>query len=99
MRYMVIARLSAEVTIFFFSSRRRHTRFDCDWSSDVCSSDLQGDADSLAARVHRLADAYVAGYFERHPDRKSVVEGKRGDLGGRRILKKKKKKQIWGNSL
>src|SRR5205085_4743041 len=23
---------------FFFSSRRRHTRFDCDWSSDVCSS-------------------------------------------------------------
>src|SRR2546430_3068952 len=27
---------------FFFSSRRRHTRFDCDWSSDVCSSDLLG---------------------------------------------------------
>src|SRR3989475_3496644 len=27
---------------FFFSSRRRHTRFDCDWSSDVCSSDLAG---------------------------------------------------------
>src|SRR5688572_31711217 len=25
---------------FFFSGRRRHTRFDCDWSSDVCSSDL-----------------------------------------------------------
>src|SRR2546430_13610865 len=24
----------------FLSSRRRHTRFDCDWSSDVCSSDL-----------------------------------------------------------
>src|SRR4029077_6702882 len=24
----------------FFSSRRRHTRFKCDWSSDVCSSDL-----------------------------------------------------------
>src|SRR2546430_13022414 len=28
------------VCFFFFSSRRRHTRFDCDWSSDVCSSDL-----------------------------------------------------------
>src|SRR2546430_4655729 len=28
------------VFYFFFSSRRRHTRFDCDWSSDVCSSDL-----------------------------------------------------------
>src|SRR5690606_10041631 len=28
--------------IFFFSSRRRHTRFSRDWSSDVCSSDLEG---------------------------------------------------------
>src|SRR5688572_33272361 len=31
---------------FFFSSRRRHTIFDCDWSSDVCSSDLD-QLDSL----------------------------------------------------
>src|SRR5207237_5678884 len=31
---------------FFFSSRRRHTRFKCDWSSDVCSSDL-----SVAGRI------------------------------------------------
>src|SRR5260370_457514 len=30
---------------FFFSSRRRHTRFKCDWSSDVCSSDLDLCAD------------------------------------------------------
>src|SRR5690606_39384291 len=28
------------VSLFFFSSRRRHTRFSRDWSSDVCSSDL-----------------------------------------------------------
>src|SRR5260370_13635782 len=34
------------VGFFFFSSRRRHTRFKCDWSSDVCSSDLE-----LRARV------------------------------------------------
>src|SRR5690606_39753958 len=27
--------------LFFFSSRRRHTRFSRDWSSDVCSSDLE----------------------------------------------------------
>src|SRR2546430_11157259 len=33
---------STSLTLFFFSSRRRHTRFDCDWSSDVCSSDLGG---------------------------------------------------------
>src|SRR2546430_7564810 len=32
--------VTVEVIFFFFSSRRRHTRFDCDWSSDVCSSDL-----------------------------------------------------------
>src|SRR5260370_12916516 len=41
---------------FFFSSRRRHTRFKCDWSSDVCSSDLYfclmgvHDSDKLAVR-------------------------------------------------
>src|SRR5260370_16911937 len=29
-----------DCSFFFFSSRRRHTRFKCDWSSDVCSSDL-----------------------------------------------------------
>src|SRR2546427_3354443 len=34
---------SVFVLFFFFSSRRRHTRFDCDWSSDVCSSDLKPD--------------------------------------------------------
>src|SRR3989475_2445304 len=34
---------------FFFSSRRRHTRFDCDWSSDVCSSDLCGQPPYSAA--------------------------------------------------
>src|SRR2546427_2257781 len=31
----------SRMVFFFFSSRRRHTRFDCDWSSDVCSSDLR----------------------------------------------------------
>src|SRR5690606_39593459 len=30
--------------LFFFSSRRRHTRFSRDWSSDVCSSDLPADS-------------------------------------------------------
>src|SRR2546430_5756283 len=33
------------IAVVFFSSRRRHTRFDCDWSSDVCSSDLTGKID------------------------------------------------------
>src|SRR5260370_19661910 len=38
------------LVIFFFSSRRRHTRFKCDWSSDVCSSDL-GAAKALTTPV------------------------------------------------
>src|SRR5688572_20251434 len=32
---------NTKIRKFFFSSRRLHTRFDCDWSSDVCSSDLE----------------------------------------------------------
>src|SRR2546427_132738 len=36
---------------FFFSSRRRHTRFDCDWSSDVCSSDLYDEVVPVAQRI------------------------------------------------
>src|SRR5690606_39936855 len=36
----------------FFSSRRRHTRFSRDWSSDVCSSDL--DFDDIISKKHAL---------------------------------------------
>src|SRR5438034_10066258 len=39
------------MALFFFSSRRRHTMSLCDWSSDVCSSDLPGSD----REVHRLA--------------------------------------------
>src|SRR2546427_1765790 len=41
---------------FFFSSRRRHTRFDCDWSSDVCSSDLQRNQPGRGDQADRLRD-------------------------------------------
>src|SRR5688572_31611407 len=48
-----------DATPLFFSSSGRHTRFDCDWSSDVCSSDLPRlDAISLDARS--LVFAFVA---------------------------------------
>src|SRR5256885_12656630 len=33
-------RRASDYIVFFFSSRRRHTRLQGDWSSDVCSSDL-----------------------------------------------------------
>src|SRR5713101_6288852 len=39
---------------FFFSSRRRHTRLTCDWSSDVCSSDLVLDGEVLEDTGHRV---------------------------------------------
>src|SRR5260370_34234872 len=38
---------TSDCIFFFFSSRRRHTRFKCDWSSDVCSSDLPRLAQGL----------------------------------------------------
>src|SRR4051812_49877343 len=37
---MLIVGVCVCVRFFFFSSRRRHTRLTCDWSSDMCSSDL-----------------------------------------------------------
>src|SRR3989475_9343094 len=43
---------------FFFSSRRRHTRFDCDWSSDVCSSDLM-DRDAKNVRLTPAGEAFL----------------------------------------
>src|SRR5690606_39948028 len=38
-------------SLFFFSSRRRHTRFSRDWSSDVCSSDLLHEWNTHIAAV------------------------------------------------
>src|SRR2546428_10527900 len=57
------------VVFFFFSSRRRHTRSDRDWSSDVCSSDLRPAARPqvdrpahrwLAPRPPRVPEALIA---------------------------------------
>src|SRR2546430_7183002 len=70
MSYLRSASVVRVEVLFFFSSRRRHTRFDCDWSSDVCSSDLRWDPilaalrdpdldvlilDSTAVRAHPCA--------------------------------------------
>src|SRR5260370_4448972 len=41
------------LVFFFFSSRRRHTRFKCDWSSDVCSSDS----------IERISILPIGGYL------------------------------------
>src|SRR5690606_40633763 len=52
--------LKAMIHIFFFSSRRRHTRFSRDWSSDVCSSDLGKDTGGgVQAGFHRVEAVLV----------------------------------------
>src|SRR5256886_15385386 len=55
----------AFIMIFFFSSRRRHTRFDCDWSSDVCSSDLHYGPRPLR-RAASLEKAFAQAMGARH---------------------------------
>src|SRR5690606_40214543 len=45
----------------FFSSRRRHTRFSRDWSSDVCSSDLPQIGQRLSDRLVQFIPAEVFG--------------------------------------
>src|SRR5437899_8856382 len=80
---------------FFFSSRRRHTRCLSDWSSDVCSSDLDwcylnNFADPQQPRCLSLPGGRGAAFEARSEERRV---GKSVDLGGRRIIKKKKKKR------
>src|SRR5256886_6141668 len=46
------------IVFFFLSSRRRHTRFDCDWSSDVCSSDLVVSTRRMKSEKRSRIDFY-----------------------------------------
>src|SRR5947207_12723392 len=84
---------------FFFSSRRRHTRSLCDWSSDVCSSDLnRSECRVFSGRKERWQQASVPdtriGCRENSVERSEERRvGKSVDLGGRRIIKKKKNKK------
>src|SRR2546430_7394648 len=75
---------------FFFSSRRRHTRFDCDWSSDVCSSDLcdafPGSWFGRILLIHRLG--------QRGRDRKSTrLNSSHSQISYAVFCLKKKKKK------
>src|SRR3989454_10861452 len=72
MRAKVMECVLVSAFIFFFSSRRRHTRLQGDWSSDVCSSDLSMDIrtesrnvtmvpqwqEEIEARLHDLQDGH-----------------------------------------
>src|SRR3712207_7691871 len=54
---------------FFFSSRRRHTRYWRDWSSDVCSSDLR-----QRETRHRIVEATVELHRTRGPANTTISE-------------------------
>src|SRR5260221_1884653 len=102
MRYAVYERSRDTEGIFFFSSRRRHTRSLCDWSSDVCSSDLGaapgGQADARKLRRARFADPVECGSDATlrgdHVDRKSTRLNSSHTVISYAVfcLKKKKKK-------
>src|SRR4051812_50163777 len=71
------------VVFFFFSSRRRHTRLTCDWSSDVCSSDLircraLGNVSSHHVSISQIvaegAAARILAALLAHPEDANVVE-------------------------
>src|SRR5690349_24835359 len=98
------------IGLFFFSSRRRHTRSLRDWSSDVCSSDLTillwvyyvSNILTLPAEYGYVGVILITAFtytllrlrFLRSEERR---EGKSVDLGGRRIIKKKKKSRERNN--
>src|SRR3712207_6896799 len=84
----IVLGLSCGFGFFFFSSRRRHTRYWRDWSSDVCSSDL--GAERLGAALDLVLgldvavdDVEVLG-GEARDGLRTLVE-LRGDLGGREV--------------
>src|SRR5690349_24787340 len=94
---------------FFFSSRRRHTRSLRDWSSDVCSSDLPElaiEARGLEDDADLAPDGAVADVDPRDAGRargrrqggrsEERRVGKRGGLGGGRIVYKKREERQEG---
>src|SRR5690606_41205566 len=65
----------AQHRLFFFSSRRRHTRFSRDWSSDVCSSDLE-----LALKQISEINREVAMAAEEHSKASATITRQIGEI-------------------
>src|SRR5256885_9666488 len=82
-RVLIHGLVTSNRCFFFFSSRRRHTRLQGDWSSDVCSSDLGASLDAPPAsgpRASRFAspESYTPTHLaERILTSKSAMEGER----------------------
>src|SRR5437762_14306353 len=82
------------LVLFFFSSRRRHTRYIGDWSSDVCSSDLSSSPHRATQSKQRLVDTRLARMMagERSEERRVGKECR----SGRSPYREKKKKRFAG---
>src|SRR5256885_13022995 len=82
----IVVLLFIHLFLFFFSSRRRHTRLQGDWSSNVCSSDL----DTIAQRPERRDACSTITATVRAPLWQAgdvlVVDPRASDGGGSRAL-------------
>src|SRR5690625_7051937 len=96
--FFLLAPIRAWRVSFFFSSRRRHTRWPRDWSSDVCSSDLAQDAGThrrytmtcltlgSAVRVDRLDPAEAGGTGSVHGTARAI------DAHGRLVVRSEERR-------
>src|SRR5690606_40979478 len=77
--------------LFFFSSRRRHTRFSRDWSSDVCSSDLTSKLSSYSfvhlIYIHSSTSRYQDSIFETNQSQIFIESERRVRSEERRVGK------------
>src|SRR5260221_7374566 len=73
-------------SFFFFSSRRRHTRSLCDWSSDVCSSDLKPSREAYLDSLWTVGDKHYRARVSVDGLRRTteaVLEEQVGVVGGK----------------
>src|SRR5438309_9525959 len=89
---------------FFFSSRRRHTRWNCDWSSDVCSSDLvdglyifssAGAEEILGLAPEEIRGAHYSAHV--HEDDRALVEAALRSRSEERRVGKECRSREWGD--
>src|SRR5437762_7137136 len=78
------------VVAFFVSSRRRHTRYIGDWSSDVCSSDLFTSATVIGTTPFTAFSVAMPSPSTIEIGRASCRERGEGSGGGRSLVQKKK---------
>src|SRR5256885_2955022 len=86
-------------SVFFFSSRRRHTRLQGDWSSDVCSSDLRRRGGRLASsrwrRIHPSGEvAELCGLSNRDLVATEREEHRRVGGGSRNISHRSEERRV-----